>query len=399
MAEKTPHHLVALSVYLVLITALVRLGMSLYIPALPRMGIDLGLSAQQLAYTMTTYLIGFAVASVLLGPLSDHWGRRILVQGGLLLFLLGSLMCGVTQGYGVLLAGRILQAAGGGAVMVATRAMTRDAFDDQQMIVVLGWIGAITGLVPVLAPLFGGLLTQGFGWRANFYVLSGATVAVALFANRWSRETLSRDHRLPFNFGGTLRAYGAMLVSSGFMVPLLPVMLCFALQGAYLVASPFIFIHLFKMTPVLFGATSMLLVSGLLGGRFICTVICKSRGHHAAFMAGSTLTFLGGLLFLFFILAKLLSVATILLASSLYCLGFGALLPIGMKAGLSAFPERVGASSALFGCLTLGATAAGSGALGALLTQTARDIHLLGTFTFASGCLILLSSLLSRRLL
>ena len=83
----------------------------------------------------------------------------------------------------------------------------------------------------------------------------------------------------------------------------------------------------------------------------------------------------------------------------MFCLGFGAMLPIAMKAGLSAFPDRVGTASALFGCLTLGATAAGSALIGSLLQRSPQDIGLLAVYTFASGFLILLFSILGRRAL
>ncbi|OGV47329.1 MAG: hypothetical protein A2X46_00075 [Lentisphaerae bacterium GWF2_57_35] len=392
-----PRALVALGGYLILITALVRLGTSLYLPALPRMGLELNLSTHQLASTMTAYLAAFAAASVLLGPLSDHWGRRVLIQGGLAVYFIGSLFCAVAEGYGLLLTGRILQAVGGSAIPVATRAMTRDAFNDRQMIGVLGWIGAITGLAPVLAPVLGGFLTQGFGWRSNFYLLTGVTLAVGVLAHRQAPETLSLANRMPFEISGTLRAYGAMLVTPSFMLPLMPVMACFAVQGAYLVSSPFIFIHLLNMTPATFGATSLLLVGALVSGRFVCMACLKRWGLYPTYVAGAALAFLGGLLFLFVLLMHWISVLAILAASAVFCLGFGALIPIGMKAGLSAFPARVGAASSLFGCLTLGAAAVGSAVLGALMERGSQDIAALAVFTFAASLLAVLSSLLCRR--
>jgi DHA1 family bicyclomycin/chloramphenicol resistance-like MFS transporter len=396
-SEKMPRTLVALGSYLILITALVRLGTSLYLPALPRMGIELALSTQQLAHTMTAYFIGFAVASIFLGPVSDHWGRRILIQGGLVVYLLGSLFCAVAQEYGLLLTGRILQAVGGSAIPVATRAMIRDAYDDRQMIGVLGWIGSITALVPVLAPVLGGLMTQGFGWRSNFYVLTIATLLICVFARIQAPETLPHEKRMPLRLTDPLRVYGAMILTPSFMLPLIPIMLCFALQGAYLVSSPFIFIHLLNLSPAVFGTTSLVLVGGLVAGRFVCVAALKRWHAPQAFAAGAALTFLGGLLFLLILLFQWISVFSILAASAVFCLGFGTLLPIGMKAGLSAFPDRVGTASALFGCLTLGATAAGSALLGTLMERSMQDIFVLGICTFAAGSLILLSSLLSRR--
>lgn len=388
-----------LSLYLILITALVRLGTSLYLPALPIMADDLGLSAQHLASTMTVYLVGFAVASIFLGPLSDHWGRKLLVQGGVAAFGIGSLLCALAPGYGLLITGRILQSVGGAAVQVGTRAMSREAFDDQQMVGVLGWIGIITGVVPVLAPVLGGVLTQSMGWHANFYLLAVVALLVITFTRSLAQETLSKDNRTPFKLGETLRAYGSMLAAADFMLPNIPVMLCFAVQGAYLVAAPFIFIHVLGMTPVVFGFTSLALVGGLLIGRFVCMQVLKRWGDFPAFMAGAALAFLGGLCSLGVVLSGWISATAILASSAVFCIGFGALVPIGMKAGLSAFPDRVGTSSALYGCLTLGATAVGSGLVGGLLERSAKDVDLLCIATFAAGCFILIASLFSGRAL
>ncbi len=388
----------ALAAYLVLISALVRLGSSLYLPALPRMGIDLSIPAHQLAFTMTAYMAGFAIASILLGPLSDHWGRRVLIQGGLLVFLAGSACCALAQGYGLLLTGRILQAVGGSAVPVASRAMTREAFDDHQLVSVMGWIGTMTGLVPMLAPMLGGLLTQTCGWRANFYLLVAVSLAVVVFARNLAPETLAPDHRQPFQIAGTLRAYGAMIMTPDFMRPLVPVMLCFAAQGAYLVSSPFIFIHLLGLKPAVFGATCLFLVGGLMGGRFLCLRLMKWRGEFAAFITGCGLACVGGLMFIPILLAPQGWLAAMILgAATVFCLGFGTLLPIAIKAGLSAFPTRRGASSALYGCLNLGSTAAGSAVVGALLQRTMQDVIMLGLFTAALSVLVLLTGLGCRR--
>ena len=391
-----PRSVMALSAYLIAITALVRLGTSLYLPALPRMGLEMQISAPLLSSTMTAYLAAFAGASLFLGPVSDRWGRQILIRGGIATFLLGSVFCALASGIAYLLAGRICQAIGGAAVQVAARAMSRDAFDDHQMIRVVGWMGVITGLVPILAPVLGGFITQGFGWRANFHFLLGATVLVGIGTRKFSAETLSRGKRPSLGIVQTLRAYASMLGAPSFMVPLLPVMLCFAAQGAYLVGAPFIFIHLLGMSPAVFGATSLLPVASLLTGRFLCLAILKRRGDFPAFVTGGLLAFAGGILFWMENRIGWNSAAPLLAACSVFCLGFGAVLPIGMKAGLSAFPTYVGTSSALFGCLTLGATAAGSSAVGHLLQQSERDIAILASFTMLCGGLAFFTSLLYR---
>ena len=375
--------LVALGAYLVSIVAMVRLGTSLYLPALPRIGADLGLSPRQLSSTLSIYLAAFSLFSLFLGPLSDRWGRRVLMRGGIAAFLAGSAFCAFSHGFGMLLSGRLFQALGGAAVQVGTRAIARDAFDDRQMLGVMGWIGAITGMIPVLAPFLGGLITQGFGWRANFFLLVLSTLAVGSVARRYNTETLPAKKRISLGIGATLHSYASMIVAPSFILPMVPLMLCFAAQGAYLVGAPFIFVHVLGLSPAAFGTTSLVPVAALFSGRSLCLAAQKRGSLPAAFSAGAAIAFLGGLLLVAVHRLGWVSPVPILLSCGVFCLGFGILLPIAMKAGLSAFPNRVGTSSALFGCLNLAASAVGSAGVGGALVQGPRDVSTLANFTLA----------------
>ena len=386
------HSVLALGAYLVGITAMVRLGTSLYLPALPQIGAELGIDAHQLSATMSVYLAAFSVFSLFIGPLSDRWGRKLLMSGGVGAFLAGSVFCALAQGYGLLMLGRAFQAFGGAAVQVGTRAMARDALDDNQLIGVMGWIGIVVGMVPVLGPFVGGLVTQGFGWRANFHVLALATLAIWIAAHRYNAETLASKGTLSVGVGSTLRAYAAMLATPGFVLPMVPLMLCFAAQGAYLVGAPVVFIHVLGLSPAQFGATSLVPVAALFAGRSLCLAAQKRGRVHAALPLGAAISFLGGLLLVAIDRLGWVSIPTLLLACGTFCFGFGTLLPAAMKAGLSSFPNRVGTSSSLYGCLNLAASAFGSAAVGAFLERSARDVSTLALFTLATTAAGLLAA-------
>ena len=165
---------------------------------------------------------------------------------------------------------------------------------------------------------------------------------------------------LALGIGATLHSYAAMIVAPSFILPMVPLMLCFAAQGAYLVGAPFIFIHVLGLSPAAFGTTSLVPVAALFSGRSLCLAAQKRGSLPAAFSAGAAIAFLGGLLLVAVHRLGWVSPVPILLSCGVFCLGFGILLPIAMKAGLSAFPNRVGTSSALFGCLNLAASAVGS---------------------------------------
>ncbi|MFH0878317.1 MAG: MFS transporter [Lentisphaerota bacterium] len=386
-----------IALFLILISALVRLGVSMYLPALPRMGDALHLSTHQLTQTITIYLAVFAAASLLLGPFADAFGRQSLVRFGMVMFLLGSCLCGMSHSYAVLMAGRVLQAFGASAIPVASRAMVRDVYNDRQVIGVLGWMGVVTGLTPMLAPALGGFITQQFGWRANFYMLAGITLLVGMATPRLPSDTLAVDKRVGLSFPGIMKAYGQMLIAPAFVLVLLPMVFCFAVQGAYLVTSPFIFIHLLGWTPAQFGATSLILVTALVAGRLLCSLMIRRFNLFQVYLTGAMLTVAGALLFGILLVAPAYSGIVILSSAFVFCIGFGLLLPVGMKSVLSAFQHIAGTASAIYGAATLGATAAGSELMGAMMVRTMRDLYLLGTLTLLFSLLTLGSTLFCRK--
>jgi len=384
---------------LVMLLSVVRLGSSLFLPALPSIGIDLGLTDHELASIMTVYFAGFGICALFTGPLSDAYGRRTVIFGGIAICLLGTLLCGVACGIAAMMTGRILQAVGGSGIPVTTRAMVRDVCDDRQTISVMGWMGIFNSVIPIVAPAAGGFITEQIGWRANFYVLILLTAAIAVSAYRFVPETLGRADRVPFRAWPIIQAYAGMLRSPAFVFVLIPLILCFLLQGAYLSMAPFIFVRTLKMSPAAFGLTGILLVIGLVAGRYVCILLLKFLSESSVFVVSGALCFLSGLVF---VLAYVLAGETafsVLTSTVVFCLGFGCLLPLGLKTILTLFPRQRGAASALHNGLTLGASAVGSAASGLMLVDQFKEIQDLCIATLVCGTLVLISTVYGRRYL
>ncbi|MBN2886710.1 MAG: MFS transporter, partial [Chromatiaceae bacterium] len=182
----SPPQLIALG----LLSALTPFAIDLYLPSLPAIARDLDEPIAMVQLSITVYLAVFALAQLLLGPLSDIWGRRRTIGAGLALFGLGSLGCALAPTLGWLLAARALQALGGAAVAVAVPALVRDRCERDQYARVMGLVMLVMSLAPLIAPSIGSLIIALGPWRLVFVVLLGIVALTALLFGALIQETL-----------------------------------------------------------------------------------------------------------------------------------------------------------------------------------------------------------------
>ncbi len=385
---------------LIISSSIVRLASSLYLPALIKIGHSLDLSESALNSTLTIYFIAFSVSTLFAGPLADRYGRKKLIIVGGVIFVAGSILCGASDSLDFLFAGRILQAAGASCIPVSGRAMIRDMCSDIQVIVVLGWMAAIGGLIPIVAPMLGGIITDTLGWRYNFWFL----VVFSLFAGMIILLKLPRsvnfDSTNKINIWNILKTYKGMILAPEFIFVVFPLILAFSIQGAYLGASPFVFMKRFGLSPVQYGFANFAVVLSLLAGRYIALWVMKWFSAYTAYVTGAFLTLCGGILLLVVIHLNLANIDTVLITLSVAVTGFGILLPIGVKSIMTAFRDRAGTVSALYGCLSLGMTAVGCFIVSFIQHKfTISSLSSLGFFTIVAGVLIFLSSIFSKKYL
>jgi len=374
---------------------LTRLGTSIYLPALPVMQTSLGVSLEALNATLTVFFVAYAAATLVAGPLVDSFGRRLVIRIGLLVFVAGSLLCGFAAAMPQLWAGRLLQAIGVAFIPVAGRVVVRDVCGDRQMLSALGWISAISSVGPILAAVLGGVIVQQAGWQATFHVLSLTGVVVVVLIWRSLPETLVEPK--PFGLAPALRGYARMLASGSFSLVVLPVSLCFVLQGVYFAAAPYVFVHTFQLSPTVFGLSNIVLLAALLGGRPLALVLAKRYSTFTAYVIPAFLTVAAGALLFYSVRTATIGPVGFLFATSVYCLGFGAMAPVGMQSILTAWKSEGGKASSLFGFSTFGAMALGSFAVGRFSRGPAGTLDAMAVLMFGIGVLVLASALFTRR--
>ena len=205
-----------------MMTSLAALSTDAMLPALPAIGLDLGLQQENAGQLVVSFLfLGMAVGQLFYGPVSDSSGRKPAIYVGYGLFIVGCLMSIFSSSFVVMLAGRLLQGIGVAGPRSVSTALIRDLYEGRRMAQVMSFIATVFILVPVIAPMLGQGVLMISGWRAIF----GALLVLALLSLAWfalrQPETLPTDLRVPFSIGRILRAFRQVLtnpVSLGYTV-------------------------------------------------------------------------------------------------------------------------------------------------------------------------------------
>ncbi|WP_203231195.1 multidrug effflux MFS transporter [Nocardioides caldifontis] len=191
--------------------ALGPLSIDLYLPALPELTDDLDASPSAVQLTLTGILVGLGVGQLLIGPLTDVYGRRRPLLIGITLSVVASLLCAVAPSILVLDVLRVLQGIGAAAAAVVAMAVVRDLFTGRAAAAVISRLVMVMGLAPVLAPSLGSAVLEVGSWRTMFLVLAGLGVVLAVVAAVGLKETLPAERRAAPGVRSTLQGYGVLL--------------------------------------------------------------------------------------------------------------------------------------------------------------------------------------------
>ncbi len=249
--------------------AMVALGpltFDMYLPALPDIEEDLSTTAAAVQLTLTGTLVGLAVGQLVVGPLSDAFGRRRPIVVGTLLHVAASLGCLVAPTVAVLGALRVVQGIGASATAVVTMAVVRDLYTGDAAARLLSRLMLVLGVVPVLAPSIGGAVLQWTSWRGVFGVLAVAATGLAVLGGTALPETLPPTRRRAATPGGIARAYVALFRDPRFVGLVLVSGFSMAAMFSYVSGSSFVLQDEFGLTEqqfgVAFGAGAVFLIGG-----------------------------------------------------------------------------------------------------------------------------------------
>ncbi|MFD8273250.1 multidrug effflux MFS transporter [Streptomyces flaveolus] len=270
------HRRTGLLVTLVLggLTATPPLAMDMYLPSLPEVTESLHAPAATVQLTLTACLAGMALGQLVVGPMSDKWGRRRPLLTGLAVYVVATALCALAPTVELLVACRLAQGLAGAAAIVIARAVVRDLYDGVAMARFFSTLMLISGVAPVVAPLIGGQILRVTDWRGVFVLLT--VVGVLLGGVVWAKlpETLPEAERHAGGVGDTLRSMRGLLADRAFTGYMLAGGFAFASLFAYVSASPFVVQEIYGASPqtfsLLFGLNSIgLVVVGQINGKVL----------------------------------------------------------------------------------------------------------------------------------
>ncbi len=353
---------------LVAATALGPFAMQVFLPALPAIQADFGVRAAtaQLAFSLSALAI--AVATLFYGPISDRFGRRPALIGGLLVYLAGSLLCAVASSITLLIVGRVVQAAGGCAGIVLSRAIVRDLYSRDQSAAMLAYITMAMVAAPMMAPVLGGLLADLAGWRSVFLAGIGIGVLILVAVKMALAETSTQ-------FGqrgetGTKHSFLRLLRSAAFLGYALQGAFSIALFYAFLAAAPYLMVKVLGRPASEYGLMSILVSGAFMVGNFAAARFSTRIGSDRLIVLGSCGALMGALLMGGLLLAGWWSPWTLFLPTSLAAFAQGLALPNSQAAFVSVEPRAAGSASGLGGFLQMGIAAAVAQVVGSLQDGT-----------------------------
>ena len=372
----------------VLLAALGMLGpfsIDTYLPAFAGIARSIGATPAQMQQTLSAYLFGFAFMNLFHGALSDSFGRRPVILGGLLLFTLASVGCALSQTVGQLVFFRALQGLSTGAGVVVSRAVIRDMFPPSEAQRVMSQVTIFFGIAPAVAPVVGGVLSEYLGWHAVFWFLVGVGVVLTVANLKLLPETLHAQDRQPFQVRHLMRGYWALLSDPRFMLLALASGVPFNGLFLYILSAPAFLGDILQLKPTQFFWFFILSISGIMAGSWLSGRMAGKVRPKNQIMQG----------FRIMLVVSLINIAAnAVLAPSAWwsmwpvtflAFGWALMVPVVTLLVLDLHPERRGMASSLQAVVGSASNGVVAGVVAPLVMHSALGLALMSSAFMAVG--------------
>jgi DHA1 family bicyclomycin/chloramphenicol resistance-like MFS transporter len=370
------------------------LAIDFYLPGFPAIAFAFGTDERHVQLTLASYFLGLSIGQLAYGPVADRFGRRVPLLVGVGLFTLASLACAFAPTLEWLIAARFIQALGGCAGMVLSRAIVSDKCDAVQSAKVFSQLMLVMGLAPILAPMLGGLLVNLYGWQSIFLVLTGFSAVCSLAVALGLPESMPAAHpRHPL--AGALGQYRRLLADRIFLGHALTGGIAMAGMFAYIAGSPFVFIKLYGVPPEHYG---WLFGTNAAGFILVAQVNARILGRlgPAYLLSRAVWVYLVAALALLGIAGLHTQALWPLLIPLFICIAsLGCIIPNASACAMNGQWARAGSASALLGCLQFSVAAGASALVGVLHDGSAIPM---ATVISLCGILAVTAAVLTRRL-
>ncbi|MCS3457634.1 DHA1 family 2-module integral membrane pump EmrD-like MFS transporter [Aeromonas sp. BIGb0405] len=330
----------------ILMVAVGQMTQTLYVPSIPVMAADLGVSSASLQAVMACYLIPYGLSQFIYGPLSDKWGRRPVLLTGMMVFLLGTLVIQLIPSAGALLVGSFIQGLGTGAAGAMSRTVMRDRYSGAELNRANSLVSMGVIFSPLLAPVLGGWLTEWLNWRAGYWFLFGFGAISTLAILIWFAETLPPARRQPLRVRA---AYRHVLGNPRFQGNLLCLMATFAGLAVFEAAAGVLLGDVLGLNAKTVSVLFVLPLPGYLFGAWLSARLSFRLSQGRLMRLGIVFLGVGALIILLPGLFGIVSAASLVGGAAVYFIGSGILYPTATSCAIEPFPGQAGTAGAILG--------------------------------------------------
>jgi len=366
---------------LVLLSGLSVVSLNMFLPSLPSIAHEFQADYALVNLSIAGYAGMTAVLQLVMGPLSDRFGRRPVILAGLVIFIVGSLGCLLATDVWTFLLFRMLRAAITSGFAVS-RAVIRDSAHAQKAASLMGYLSMAWAIAPMLGPVFGGALDQLFGWRASFWAFLGFGAAVLALC--W--VDLSETNKTPSeSTAKQFQAYPKLFRSRRFWGYSLCMAFSVGAFFAFLGGAPLVAATVFQIPPATLGFIMGSITGGFVLGSFLSGQCAGRYALTTMMIAGRIVACAGLAVGLVLVLAGIIHEVSLFGACIFVGLGNGLTMPSSSVGAMSVRPELAGSASGLSGALTGAGGAVTSAVTGAILTEENGAFMLLGMMLLSSS--------------
>lgn len=336
------------------------MSIDMYLPAFSAMAHDFDVDVSLVQYTLASFNVGIALGQLFYGPLSDQFGRKKVLLGGMLIYIVASVGCALVVDVDHMIYLRFLQAIGGCAGMVTARAVVRDTFNGNQAARVFSTMMLIMGVAPIIAPTLGGLALLYFNWRFIFWFLGLISAVAIVVVYFYLPETLPAEKRNPHASKKSLSTYYAIFHDKLFVGYALSAGLLQGAMFAYITGSSFVFVEIYNFTEQQYGLLFGMNACGLIATSQINRFLLQKMTYNKILLRAFILNFVAATALFAFATTGLFSIYGIVVPLFFMVSTMGIVFPNSSVGSLIHQSSRAGSASALLGTImfSCGAVAA-----------------------------------------
>jgi Bcr/CflA subfamily drug resistance transporter len=375
---------------LVFYEIVIYLSNDMYLPALPQMMENLGMSSTEAQSTLTFWFAGAAVFPIFMGVAADKYGRRKTLLTGGFIYIIATIICAITTNLQLFLFARFLEGAIIPSMMVAGYACIHELYDEKEAIRILALMGSIVILAPAVGPLLGAAILSFTSWRGIFWFIALWSIINILLLRKWMPETHLTSKSQPARFNILIKQYARLLVNKRFM--LLTCVIGFIYAGfiGWITSSPLLVIKSYSSTPIVFSVIQACIFAAYIAGNYYVKLLIDKMEVKIIIRWGLLITLGGGFLGLLVANFSATTMYPYVIAMIIYSFGAALCFAPLNRSIIETSQEPMSSRVALFTTLWTGFAALGSVIAGVVFNGVLFSIALPITIAIFISCMLMI---------